>query len=41
MLMEGQMKLFSLQKAAGVSQEKGVAENSQTIGVNGDQVLNV
>ncbi len=41
MPMQGQVKFFSLQNTAGVSQEKGVAVMSQTIEVNGDQVLNV
>ncbi len=34
MSMEGQVKFFSPQNTAGVSQEKG--EISQTIAVNGD-----
>ncbi len=39
--MEGQVKFFSPQNTAGVSQEKGVAVTSQTIEVNGDQVSNI
>ncbi len=35
MLMEGWVKIFSPQNAAGVSQKKGIAVISQTIVVNG------
>ncbi len=35
------MKFFSSQNTAGVSQEKGIAVISQTMEVNGDQVLKV
>ncbi len=41
MLTEGQVKFFSPQNTAGVSQEKGVEVMSQTNAVNGDQVLNI
>ncbi len=36
MLMEGQVKFFSQQNTAVVSQEKGIAVISQIIVVNGD-----
>ncbi len=39
--MEGRVKFFTKQNTAGVSQEKGVAVMSQTIVVNGDQILNI
>ncbi len=39
MLMEGQVKFFSLQKTAGVSQEKGVAVISKAIAANGDWMM--
>ncbi len=38
MPVEGQVKLFSAQNTAGVSQEKGIAVVSQTVEANGDQV---
>ncbi len=40
-LMEGQVKFYSPQNTAKVLQEKGIAVISQTVVVNGDQVLNV
>ncbi len=41
MPMEGQVKFFSPQNTAGVSQEKGAAVITQTIEVNGDQLSNM
>ncbi len=41
MLIERQMKSFSPQNPAGVSQEKSVAVIFQTIEINGKQVSNV
>ncbi len=41
MPMEGQVKFFSTQNIAGVSQEESAAKISQTIDVNGDWVSNV
>ncbi len=37
--MEGHVKFFSPQNTAGVSQEKSAAVISQSVVVNGDQVL--
>ncbi len=39
MLNEGQVKIFSPQNTAGVSQEKSVAVTPETIGINGDSWL--
>ncbi len=41
MLMKGQVKVFSPQNTAGVSQEKGAAVISQITEVNGDQFLDL
>ncbi len=41
MPIEGQVKFFSQQNAAGVPQEKGVAVISYTVSVNGDQGSNI
>ncbi len=41
MVMEGQVKFFSPQDSAGVSQEKDIAVISQTVDINGYQDLNI